>query len=112
MPIQYAEKWNCPHCGTFYDPQEHPGAEEATISGIVLSEPAIPHIPCPACRACMDSYKKRLLERAGADIGPRPGDLEHVYWLPTGGGLSAYDLRIIADELDARNAERIAGNKD
>lgn len=59
-----------------------------------------------------DSYKKRLLESAAVDIGPRPGDLEYVYWLPTGGGLSAYDLRIIADELDARNAERIAGNKD
>lgn len=50
----------------------------------------------------MDDYKKRIIARA--DIGPRPGDLEHVYWIDSG-GLSAYDLRIIADELDRRNSQ-------
>jgi hypothetical protein len=63
MPhIEYAKTWNCRHCDTFYDSEQHPGAEVATVGGISLDpdNARIPHIRCPHCRECMGCFKKRL----------------------------------------------------
>lgn len=50
----------------------------------------------------IEDYKARIIGRS--DLGPRPGDGEQVYWTGQGSCMSADDLRIIADELDARNS--------
>lgn len=46
-------KWNCPHCGRFFDSEVEPH-EEATIAGIRLpGRPNLPHAFCPGCKGCM-----------------------------------------------------------
>lgn len=47
----YLRKFDCPHCGKFYD-RDIQDAEEATI-GNAGPGPRIPHINCPQCKKCM-----------------------------------------------------------
>lgn len=47
----YLRKFDCPHCGEFYD-RDAQDSEEATI-GNTGPGPHIPHINCPQCKKCM-----------------------------------------------------------
>lgn len=52
----------------------------------------------------MIDYKNRLLESCKDMIALDPSGSFHYFWLEKGSCLSANDLRVIADELDKRNA--------
>ena len=51
-------------------------------------------------------YRNRVIAslEQNKDIGPLDDGFQH-FWVKDRGALSATDLRIIADELDARNAD-------
>lgn len=49
-----------------------------------------------------EEYRKRVLENS--DIGPLEDGFQYYFLAGLHGALSANDLRIIADELDRRNA--------
>jgi len=51
-------------------------------------------------------YRSRIIALLdkNKDIGPLDDGFQH-FWIKDRGALSATDLRIIADELDARNAD-------
>jgi hypothetical protein len=54
-PPEHIRRWDCPHCGRYYDMDLEP-REEATL-GIPYG--AIRHINCPECEKCMGCSEKR-----------------------------------------------------
>lgn len=54
----YLRKFDCPHCGRFYDADVECHAE-ATI-GQMGPGPHIPHSTCPGCKKCMGCSEERI----------------------------------------------------